>query len=253
MCYSMAEIEEQELREAKRACNFIWAAAENYELEPLFLAFASNGTADMYLNLIIGLTYKWYDQEKIDDFLISWEEKTGNCMKVFFGSDLRMHCTKKERKIRSVMEELRREYALDNLNRYRNYKEYARIEQIRNAHCREILGQPSELTTEEEELLHAFYYTEEMTTDEILEQTRENLWKYFSYRPSKAAKKGVYFLQKVAGAFHSVGKVSATYVRAKHYEDKDVGSEEKTGVIERSKHYLVQFSLKNDPGRQEYM
>ena len=56
MCYSMAEIEEQELREAKRACNFIWAAAENYELEPLFLAFASNGTADMYLNLIIGLT-----------------------------------------------------------------------------------------------------------------------------------------------------------------------------------------------------
>lgn len=105
----------------------------------------------------------------------------------------------KERKIRSVMEELRREYALDNLNRYRNYKEYARIEQIRNAHCREILGQPSELTTEEEELLHAFSYTEEMTTDEILEQTRENLWKYFSYCPSKAAKKkGVYFLQKVA-------------------------------------------------------
>ena len=110
-------------------------------------------------------------------------------------------------------------------------------------------GTASELTTEEEELLHAFSYTEEMTTDEILEQTRENLWKYFSYRPSKAAKKkGVYFLQKVAGAFHSVGKVSATYVRAKHYEDKDVGSEEKTGVIERSKHYLVQFSLKNDPG-----
>ena len=86
MCYSMAEIEEQELREAKRACNFIWAAAENYELEPLFLAFASNGTADMYLNLIIGLTYKWYDEE------------TGNCMKVFFGSDLRMYCTKKKEK-----------------------------------------------------------------------------------------------------------------------------------------------------------
>ena len=43
----------------------------------------------------------------------------------------------------------------------------------------------------------------------------------------KLRKKGVYFLQKVAGAFHSVGKVSATYVRAKHYEDKDVGSEEK--------------------------
>ena len=141
----------------------------------------------MYLNLIIGLTYKWYDQEKIDDFLISWEEDR-ELYEVFFGSDLRMHCTKR-RKIRSVMEELRREYALDNLNRYRNYKEYARIEQIRNAHCREILGQPSELTTEEEGTSACISYTEEMTTDEILEQTRENLWKYFSYRPSKAAKK----------------------------------------------------------------
>ncbi len=249
MCYSMAEIEEQELREAKRACNFIWAAAENYELEPLFLAFASNGTADMYLNLIIGLTYKWYDQEKIDDFFNQLGGKERELYEGLLWIGLENALYQKERKIRSVMEELRREYALDNLNRYRNYKEYARIEQIRNAHCREILGQPSELITEEEELLHAFSYTEEMTTDEILEQTRENLWKYFSYCPSKAAKKkGVYFLQKVAGAFHSVGKVSATYVRAKHYEDKDVGSEEKTGVIERSKHYLVQFSLKNDPG-----
>ena len=219
MCYSMAEIEEQELREAKRACNFIWAAAENYELEPLFLAFASNGTADMYLNLIIGLTYKWYDQEKIDDFFNQLGGKDRELYEGLLWIGLENALYQKERKIRSVMEELRREYALDNLNRYRNYKEYARIEQIRNAHCREILGQPSELTTEEEELLHAFSYTEEMTTDEILEQTRENLWKYFSYRPSKAAKKkGVYFLQKVAGAFHSVGKVSATYVRAKHYE-----------------------------------
>ena len=68
MCYSMAEIEEQELREAKKGMQFYMGVAENYELEPLFLAFASNGTADMYLNLIIGLTYKWYDQEKIDDF-----------------------------------------------------------------------------------------------------------------------------------------------------------------------------------------
>ena len=165
MCYSMAEIEEQELREAKRACNFIWAAAENYELEPLFLAFASNGTADMYLNLIIGLTYKWYDQEKIDDFFNQLGGKERELYEGLLWIGLENALYQKERKIRSVMEELRREYALDNLNRYRNYKEYARIEQIRNAHCREILGQPSELITEEEELLHAFSYTEEMTTD----------------------------------------------------------------------------------------
>ena len=61
-------MEEQDIREAKRARNFIWTAAENYELEPLYLAFSPDGRADMYLNMIIGLTYKWYDQEKIDAF-----------------------------------------------------------------------------------------------------------------------------------------------------------------------------------------
>ena len=241
-------IEEEELREAKRAHNFIWAAAENYDFDPLFLAFAPDGTADMYLNLIIGLTYKWYDQEKIDDF---FNQLSGKNQELYVGLlwiGLENALYQKERKTRSAMEDLRREYALDNLNRYRDHKEYARIEQIRNAHCREILGQLSGLKAEEEEILHAFSYTEEMTTEEILEQTRENLWKYFSYRPAKNVKKeGVYFLQKVAGAFHSVGKVSATYVRAKNYEDKSTGDDEKAGAMDRSKHYLVQFSLKNDP------
>lgn len=241
-------IEEQELREAKRARNFIWAAAENYEFDPLFLAFAPDGTADMYLNLVIGLTYKWYDHEKIDDFFNQLGGKDQELYEGLLWIGLENALYQKERRTRSAMEDLRREYALNNLNRYRDHREYARIEQIRNAHCREILGQLSGVKAEEEEILHAFSYTEEMTTDDILEQTRENLWKYFSYRPAKIVKKeGVYFLQKVAGAFHSVGKVSATYVRANNYEDKGAGGDGKAGVMERSKHYLVQFSLKNDP------
>ena len=36
------------------------------DIEPLFLAFAPDGTADIYLNLIIGLEYKWYEHDKID-------------------------------------------------------------------------------------------------------------------------------------------------------------------------------------------
>lgn len=241
-------IEEQELREAKRARNFIWAAAEKYDFDPFFLAFAPDGTADMYLNLVIGLTYKWYDHEKIDDFFNQLGGKDQELYEGLLWIGLENTLYQKERRTRSAMEDLRREYALNNLNRYRDHREYARIEQIRNAHCREILGQLSGLKAEEQEILHAFSYTEEMTTEEILEQTRENLWKYFSYRPAKTVKKeGVYFLQKVAGAFHSVGKVSATYVRAKNYEDKGAGGDGKAGAMDRSKHYLVQFSLKNDP------
>ena len=52
-------MEEQDIKEAKRARNFIWMAACDYDIEPLFLAFAPDGTADIYLNLIIGWTYSW--------------------------------------------------------------------------------------------------------------------------------------------------------------------------------------------------
>lgn len=56
-------MEQQEMQEERRARNFVWAAAGHYGLEPLFLAYAPDGTADMYLNMIIGLSYKWYDAE----------------------------------------------------------------------------------------------------------------------------------------------------------------------------------------------
>lgn len=62
----MEHMEEQDIKEAKRARNFIWMAACDYDIEPLFLAFAPDGSADIYLNLIIGLEYKWYEHDKID-------------------------------------------------------------------------------------------------------------------------------------------------------------------------------------------
>lgn len=91
-------MEEQELIEAKRARNFIWTAAEKYEFEPMFLAFSPDGTADMYLNLIIGLAYKWYDQEKIDAFFNQLMQRTRSYMKGFSGLAWKMHCTQKKRR-----------------------------------------------------------------------------------------------------------------------------------------------------------
>ena len=40
-------MEEQDNREEKRANNMVWAAAGNYDCEPLFLAFSPDGTADL--------------------------------------------------------------------------------------------------------------------------------------------------------------------------------------------------------------
>lgn len=241
-------MEEQDIREAKRARNFIWTAAGNYEFEPLFLAFSPDGQADMYLNMIIGLTYKWYDRGKIDTFFNMLGGKDQELYEGLLWIGLENALYEKERKERSALSELRKEYAQESLKRYRNYKEYSRIEQIRNAHCREILGIDTELNEEDTELLNAFSFTGEMTTEQILDRTQELFWKYFSYKPMTVSKKeGSYFLQKVVGAFHSVGKVSATYVRAKNYEDANASAEGKAGAMEKAKHYLIQFSIQKDP------
>ena len=127
-------VEEQELREEKRARNLIWAAAENYGFEPLFLAFTLDGNADLYLNMIIGLTYKWYEQEKIDDFFNQLNGKNQELYEGLLWIGLENALYQKERSKRSALDELREEYARESLKRYRNYKEYSRIDQFRNAH-----------------------------------------------------------------------------------------------------------------------
>lgn len=241
-------MEEQDIKEAKRARNFIWMAACDYDIEPLFLAFAPDGTADIYLNLIIGFTYKWYEQDKIDDFFNQLTGKNAALYEGLLWIGLENVLYEKERQTRPALNDLRLEYAKKSLAGVNKNREYSRIDTIRNAHCRKILGKPSKLGQENEELLHAFCFTPDMTTDEIIAKTREILWKYFSYKPLKAAKpQGIYFLQKVAGAFHSVGKVSTQYVRAKNYYDSNLSSYGTALPMEHSKRYLMQFSLQKDP------
>ena len=244
----MGHMEEQDIKEAKRARNFIWMAACDYDIEPLFLAFAPDGTADIYLNLIIGLTYKWYEQDKIDDIINQLTGKNATLYEGLLWIGLENALYEKERQTRPALNDLRLEYAKKSLAGANKNREYSRIDTIRNAHCRKVLGTPSKLGQEDEELLHAFCFTPDMTTDEIIAKTREILWKYFSYKPLKVAKpQGIYFLQKVAGAFHSVGKVSTQYVRAKNYYDRNLSSYGTALSMEHSKRYIMQFSLQKDP------
>ena len=244
----MGHMQEQDIKEAKRARNFIWMAACDYDIEPLFLAFAPDGTADIYLNLIIGLTYKWYEQDKIDDFFNQLTGKNAALYEGLLWIGLENALYEKERQTRPALYDLRLEYAKKSLAGVNKNREYSRIDTIRNAHCRKILGKPSKLGQEDEELLHALCFTPDMTTDEIIAKTGEILWKYFAYKPLKVAKpQGIYFLQKVAGAFHSVGKVSTQYVRAKNFYDPNLSSYGTALSMEHSKRYLMQFSLQKDP------
>ena len=240
-------MEQQEMQEERRARNFVWAAAEQYGLEPLFLAYAPDGTADMYLNIIIGLSYKWYDAQKLETFfhLLGGRQEELYQGMLWIGLEQALYA--KEKIHRPVLAELRQEYAQENLARYRVLKEYELIDQLRNGHCAEILGKSSGLSGRTEELLRELTFTGEMGIEQILAKMKEILWKYFSYEPKMIKKeRGTYFLQKLLPAFHSIGKMHATYVKTKRYDDPSWEESGNGGTMEKARHYLLQFSRQGD-------
>lgn len=231
------------MQEERRARNFVWAAAGHYGLEPLFLAYAPDGTADMYLNMIIGLSYKWYDAEKLETFFHMLGGRQEELYQGMLWIGLEQALYEKEKIHRPVLAELRQEYAQENLARYRVLKEYELIDQLRNGHCAEILGKSSGLSGRTEELFRELAFTGEMGIEQILAKMKEILWKYFSYEPKMIKKeRGTYFLQKLLPAFHSIGKMHATYVKTKRYDDLSWEESGNGGTMEKARHYLLQFS-----------
>lgn len=239
---------EADIREIKRAKNFIWASAEDYELNPLYLAFSPDGKADTYLNIIIGLSYKWYDGAQLEEFFNMLDGKDKELFEGLFWIGLEKVLFNKEKDYRMALTDLRVEYAKETVRRFKKYTDNSLIEKIRYGYCRQILGKESNLSDEEEELLSEFDFSNDMTTEQIIGKTKKILSEKFSYTPSlKKNKEGVYFLQKVLSPFRSVGKVSATYVRTKKYDDPTGFNEGKTGVLKKGKNYLLQFSLNGNP------
>ena len=239
---------EADIREIKRAKNFIWASAEDYELNPLYLAFSPDGKADTYLNIIIGLSYKWYDGAQLEEFFNVLGGKDKELFEGLFWIGLEKVLFKKEKDYRMALTDLRVEYAKETVRRFKKYTDNSLIEKIRYGYCRQILGKESSLSAEEEELLSEFDFSNDMTTEQIIGKTKKILSEKFSYTPSlKKNKEGVYFLQKVLSPFRSVGKVSATYVRTKKYDEPTGFNEGKTGVLKKGKNYLLQFSLNGNP------
>lgn len=240
-------MEQQEMQEERRARNFVWAAAEHYGLEPLFLAYAPDGTADMYLNIIIGLSYKWYDAEKLEAFFHMLGGRQEELYQGMLWIGLEQALYEKEQMHRPALADLRQEYAQENLARYRSFKEYELIDQLRNGHCAAILGRECGLPGRTEELLRELTFTGDMEIEQIIAKMKEILWKYFSYEPKMVKKeRGTYFLQKLLPAFHSIGKMHATYVKTKRYDDPVWEESGNGGTMEKARHYLLQLSRQGD-------
>ena len=58
----------------RRAANQIWGAAAHYDFEPMFLAIHSQeNRPDFYMNLVIGLAYKYYGEKTLTELFMQWQ------------------------------------------------------------------------------------------------------------------------------------------------------------------------------------
>ena len=58
--------------EERRLYNLVWTASNKYDYEPGFVGLDLNGRPDFYMTLIIGLSYKYFGKDKIDDLFNCW-------------------------------------------------------------------------------------------------------------------------------------------------------------------------------------
>lgn len=100
--------------EQRRALNLIWAAAGRYDLDPPFMAFTPGGQPDFYFNCVVGLTAKWLDMPRLEDFFASYGGSPRRAMfdeLVWLGLE---NCVyEKELPQRPILAQLRRQYAQD--------------------------------------------------------------------------------------------------------------------------------------------
>ncbi|MDO5027291.1 MAG: hypothetical protein Q4E50_05630 [Tissierellia bacterium] len=59
----------------KRIFNIIWNASADYDFRPLFVGMDIGGDPDFYMNIIIGLAYKIFPKEGLDELFETWKDR----------------------------------------------------------------------------------------------------------------------------------------------------------------------------------
>lgn len=234
---------ENNQREINRAKNMVWSAAGDYSFEPVFLGFRPDGSADDYLNLIHGLAHKWFEWDIIAGVFASFCGKNQELYEGLLWIGLEHAVFEKERAGRPALEDLRQEYAWDNLKKDRSFLHEETVDLLYSGYFKKIIGQKSGLSDYNEKLLQAFLFEKTITTEQAVERTKRLLWEYFSWKePAVISKKGAYLLTKLYPAFHSPGKVHGGFVKISNQSKEEEDSGWISGQLKKQRHFLFQIS-----------
>lgn len=225
----------------KRARNLIFTGAENYDFMPSFSALDFDGNVDFYMNLIIGLAYKFFGEEGVNSLFEPFKNSAiESSMDIIAWTLLERLIYKKEHEKRPVLWELRKTYAENFFKDEYDLKRRAfairqnRAYSIHELSLKDILGRTARLKDKDKRLLVLL----DMEAYSNIEDVKERLEKIFRdyLRVDISRYKGRSNKANSSGLF-SFSQVSLEYsVRPTNFlENKE--------AKDRSLNPLQQFSL----------
>lgn len=172
---------------SKRALNIVWNSAGRYDFEPPFLAFYSNGKPDNYFNMIIGLTIKWFDSSKIEDFFNSYSYlKKAPELDSYMWLAIENCIFEKEKHERMILPSLRQKRAEEFFETVKNYsRQQMEMQSIpvlnqEEARWAYVLGKrPTMITEKEKKIAKALLIPRDLDTDGLIKRLTSILKEYF--------------------------------------------------------------------------
>lgn len=181
--------------ERKRAENLVWTAAGDYAFTPDFLSFTEDGSADLYMNLVIGLTHKWLGRPT--EALL---EEVSRSRRAAILSDtlwlgIESYVYARELPSRPALAALRTQHAeayfarLQNLNRQQWMAENKRLLDQQTIRWSRVLGRKTRVYAPDRRALAAALELDPaLCADEVAATLRAILTRFFAYRGEEEVK-----------------------------------------------------------------
>ena len=188
----------------RRAMNMIWTAAGDYSLAPGFVAYLKDGRPDLYFNTIMGLAYRRYASQGLDDYLLELGHSMMGAVLVdmfWLGLEHMMYSAYKDELL--SLEGLRQQWAEDYLDdSQEDSMQQLMMRQelthsMKKARCLEVLkGQGSHglLNPWERGLYQKLYFADSGDLEELKAYFRQVMKKYFLFTPKAILKPGQWHL-----------------------------------------------------------
>ena len=189
----------------RRARNIIWNAAGDYGIHIPFLSYFPNGDPDLYFDMIIGLSFKWFDMDLVNAFFRTYErDRRSDQMDSLLWLGIENCVYEKEVKQRPVMKNLREKRALGFYEAVKNLSRqqmmYLSVS-VYNQHEYRWAGIAGKklpmLSPREKRMASALLFSGELGTDGLLRHMEDFLSDYFGVKQGSGHREREHAMQGI--------------------------------------------------------